>query len=234
MAHSFTQHVVVNGAYLHTLCTACGCRTDEDRATLYCPTAGKHMLLCVCSLLDMLSACVFIHAPIHSYCLIVVLCVFDTAEAGDGGGTRRPSKITSVVSCLVTLTHGEQSIELWVMADTGFTDDISLEPCDLAQLHVKPVLDSKGKPRVVEYEQSDNSIVQNWLFEPVEISIALEDGEVRTATLNPVASAPSAAAETETAAVAGVQRLLGFGALTKLDLKVDCHRHRLCKRKHRK
>jgi hypothetical protein len=29
---------------------------------------------------------VFIHAPIHSCCLIVVLCVFDTAAAGAGAG----------------------------------------------------------------------------------------------------------------------------------------------------
>jgi hypothetical protein len=74
MAHSFTENVVVNGA------TACGCLNTDERAREPCPTAGKHIygftLFCVCSLLDMLSARVFIHALIHSCCLIVVLRVF--------------------------------------------------------------------------------------------------------------------------------------------------------------
>jgi hypothetical protein len=43
MAHSFTEHVVVNGAYLHTWCTACGCLTTDERAREPCPTAGKHI-----------------------------------------------------------------------------------------------------------------------------------------------------------------------------------------------
>jgi hypothetical protein len=78
MAHSFTEHDA-----LRIWCVKCGCLNTHERAREPCPTAGKHIygftLFCVCSLLDMLSARVFIHAPIHSYCLIVVLCVFDTA-----------------------------------------------------------------------------------------------------------------------------------------------------------
>lgn len=167
--------------------------------------------------------------------VVLVVCIRCFNILTDKSDTRLPKKIADEVSCFVTLTSSKASIQTWVMADTGFTDDISLECCDVNALQIIPILNSAGAPVVVQYEMADNSIDVNWMYESITISIELEDGDVQTAVLNPVAPPPpSSSAAVAPSGEVGSQRLLGLGALTKLDLNVDCRRHRLCKRKHRK
>jgi predicted aspartyl protease len=117
-------------------------------------------------------------------------------------------------------------IERLVTVDTGFSDDISLEPSDIIDLGL-------GDPiSRTTYEIADGEISENNVYQNIEVTVRFMNGDVRTVSVTPVA--PIAVENYDSSVVLAEQRLLGFGALNKLDLKVDCKRRCLFRKRHRK
>jgi hypothetical protein len=127
------------------------------------------------------------------------------------------------VQCQVTVTHALSDVVITVIADSGFTDELILEASDVVALGLGEPVSS------VSALMADESGCQYYTYSPVTLTIELSDGTWTSASL-----IPWVAVNTTSVVGTGNQpRLLGHNALAKLDLKVDCAGHKLCRRVHR-
>ncbi len=118
------------------------------------------------------------------------------------------------MACTATLIFGGVEISIPVIVDSGSQEEIILEEEDINLLG----LGKEISQRSVQYP--DHSIGSVAVYADVQVILTLTDGSQVRATVQPVRILPS----THDVPQVGVQcteRILGFPALAKLNLKLD-------------
>jgi predicted aspartyl protease len=126
------------------------------------------------------------------------------------------------MKCEIRVISGDFSITVPVVTASGCQEDLVLEPQDIQDLQL-----NLAESRRVGYADGSTGIAQ--LYGDVVIELTLTDGNVVRASVAPVLFE-----QTQNPDVVGVptipQRLLGFRALYKLNLKLDFRNNMLTKR----
>jgi predicted aspartyl protease len=126
------------------------------------------------------------------------------------------------MKCEIRVISGDFSITVPVVTDSGCQEDLVLEPQDIQDLQL-----NLAESRRVGYADGSTGIAQQ--YGDVVIELTLTDGNVVRASVAPVLLE-----QTQNPDVVGVptipERLLGFPALHKLNLKLDFRNNMLTKR----
>jgi hypothetical protein len=133
------------------------------------------------------------------------------------------SMSTFEMVCNVVVSHGERSITIPVIVDSGCQEALTLEQGDIEQLG----LEQRGDDRSIQYP--DGSVGPAQVYEEVTVSFTLSDGSRVEASVVPIYLIPSHPTS-ERAGVEGIERILGFPAMDKLNLKSDFRNRKLVKR----
>jgi hypothetical protein len=129
------------------------------------------------------------------------------------------SKSSYEMTCDVVLIRGDVRVTVTVIVDSGCQEELTLEPSDIEALHLSQ-LDTHN----VEYP--DGSTGEAKLYDDVVVEVPLSDGSVVRATVAPV----SLEQLDDRVGAITVQRILGYPALYKLNLKLDFRAKKLVKR----
>lgn len=124
--------------------------------------------------------------------------------------------------CSIVVSRGDISITIPVIVDSGCQESLILERVDLEQLRLE-----QWESRSIQYP--DGSVGQAEVYDEVNVSLTLSDGSSVETSVVPIYLIPSHTIP-EAAGVEGSERILGFPAMDKLNLKLDFRNKKLVKR----
>lgn len=123
------------------------------------------------------------------------------------------------MTCDIRVIYGDIQRVITVIGDSGCQEELTLEPTDIETLNLPQV-----GTREVLYP--DGSTGEAKIFDTVTVEVPLSDGSVVQASVTPVSLTQ---VDQRVGAVAA-ERILGYAALDKLNLKLDFRAKKLVKR----
>ncbi len=123
------------------------------------------------------------------------------------------------MTCKIRVIHGDLSIDIDVIADSGCQEELALEEADIGRLNLLPV----GTHDVV---YPDGSTGPATIYGNVTVEVTLSDGSIVRAEVVPSVLERVS----DGVGLIGTERILGYSALDKLNLKLDFRKKMLVKR----